>query len=60
MKKGPPRKTPVPLEQHRPGLPDFDLAPLMDFAPDALRVGEPLGSFVLLLAAIFNDLKGAA
>jgi hypothetical protein len=63
MKRQPPKpKRPLPAPPRHPAavLPDFDLAPLRGFDPDALRVREPMGSFVLLLAAVFNDLKGAA
>jgi hypothetical protein len=41
-------------------LPDFDLAKLQCFDPAELRVDQPMGRFMLVLAAVFNDLKGAA
>jgi hypothetical protein len=43
----------------QPALPDFELAELRGFDPKALDPNQPMGRFILLLAAIFNDLKGA-
>jgi hypothetical protein len=45
---------------HTLALPDFELAELQGFDPHALKADTDLGGFILLLAAIFNDLKGAA
>ena len=42
----------------KPTLPDFDLARLRGFDPAVLQTD--LGNFILLLAAVFNDLKGVA
>lgn len=42
-----------------PTLQDFDLAPLDGFDPAALDTSLPIGCFILLLAAVFNDLKAA-
>ena len=40
--------------------PDSDLAPLKGFPPLDLKVDTDLGRFVLVLAAIFNDLKNGS
>jgi hypothetical protein len=42
-----------------PALPDFELAELRGFDPKALNPNLPMSCFILLLAAVFNDLKGA-
>lgn len=48
-------------EQTRCPLPDFDLAPPLTAAPALIVRGEDdeIGIFMLALAAVFNDLKGA-
>ena len=40
-------------------LPDFDLAAPLGFDPAAFDMRLPLARFILLLAAVFNDLKSA-
>jgi hypothetical protein len=54
----PPRRGPTGGAGGTPPL-DFDLAPFKGFPPLDLKADTDVGRFVLVLAAIFNDLKNA-
>jgi len=54
-KRGPLVSSPKPKSSH---IPDFDLGELQGFDPKALDLTDDVARFILVLAVVFNDMKG--